>query len=442
MRMRTEHPVILNHIVSPYGIAALSTLFFLVAWTFPRGLYGDLINEPDLMFLDAETLLYFLLCVAGFWLGLLLIDFLFPSVQLIESFSRPSRLGSFALLLPLMVTTSMTVLAIMQMIKASPNVLVLLFAQQGSAAKTELTDFKLGFLGWGAGMQTAIVWWTYWRLSNSRAGNAKRVTRFLSWLLLTIGVTAQVAISLLRVSRSDIMPVLAGIGVLYLMGKINRGEIGVAGLLRYVLFFPLSIVTVFVLFGLLRGAGDITTGLGDFVGYTLASYNRLTALLHGTMHYPYHGRGLYTFMCLNETNFLRSLLPVKDLRWPDYFELWNSEFQGPQLAGLRPYLIWSGAFGYLFSDVRWGAPLVLGIYGLVYGLVWRLAKSGAALGLTLYPWLAFSALSWFSSNLAFDFRFPFFLAAGLLLMAYENCFSPGSLFRLGNTAFTPERSSR
>ena len=418
--MRIERPVILNHIVSPYGIAGLSTFFFLLAWTFPPSLYAELVYEPDLMFLDPGTLLFFLFCVAGFWVGLLLIDFLFPASPLLQSQQQSIRLKGFALLLPLMVTTVMTAFAGMQMLKEAPNLLVLLFAQQGATVKSEFSDFKLGVLGWGVAMHMAVLWWTYWKLSNSRLSSSKRPRdrRIFSWLIFALGIVAQLGISFLRVSRSDLMPAIGGLAVLYLMGKILRGEIKTTGLVWYVLLFPLGVISVFVAFGLIRGAGDLTTGLGSFIEYTFASYNRLTALLHGRMHYPYGGRGIYIFSFLIENNFLRSLIPT-DFGWPDYFNLWNSEFQAPQLAGLNSYLIWSGAFGYLFSELGWGTPLILFIYGVAYGVVWRQAKSGTALGLTLYPWFAFSALSWFASNLAFSSHFPFFFVAGLILMGYE-----------------------
>jgi hypothetical protein len=109
--------------------------------------------------------------------------------------------------------------------------------------------------------------------------------------------------------------------------------------------------------------------------------------------------------------------------WPDFLELWNSEFQAPQLAGLRNDLIWSGVFGYLFSDFGWASPLVLLGYGTIYGLIWRSAKLGRTFGLTLYPWLAFTALCWFSSNMVFDSKFPFLMGAGVMLMIYEKVLS-------------------
>jgi hypothetical protein len=220
------------------------------------------------------------------------------------------------------------------------------------------------------------------------------------------------------------MPLFGGLAVIYVMGKIHRREVKTTGLLRYLVVLLAFVISLFVLLAFMRGTTDISAGIRDFVGYTLASYNRLTALVHGTMHYPYGGRGIYLFPFLNSNHIVNAVFPINQtLGWPDFYQLWHSEFVAPQVAGLDDYLIWSSAFGYLFADCGWLTPIVLAGYGIAYNLVWRQAKSGTALGLTLYPWFAFSALAWFSTNRVFNANFPFFVAAGLLLVAYEEVLS-------------------
>jgi hypothetical protein len=204
------------------------------------------------------------------------------------------------------------------------------------------------------------------------------------------------------------------------MGRIVRRELKTSGLLRYFVSFPMAAILLFFLFGLLRGISDITIALGGFAGYTIASYNRMAAVIHGSMRYPYQGHGIYLVGFLTSNNLMTQVIPLKEiLGWPDFFTLWNSEFQAPQLAGLDPYLIWCGAFGYIFLEIGWAAPLFLVGMGIIYGIVWREAKLRTTIGLTLYPWFAFCALSWFTANLVFDSRLPFFVVAGLMLALYE-----------------------
>jgi hypothetical protein len=426
MMIRVARPLLLNHVVSPYGIAILSTLVFLIAWVFPPGLYSDLINEPDLMFLDAETLLFFLLCVAGFWAGLLLIDFLFPYTPLSESTHRSSQLKGFALLLPLLVTTVMTALATAEIFRQIPNLLTLLSSQEGGALRDQMGE-TLGALGWGANAQVAVLWWTYWILSNSRPRGSRhrfRDRRFVSWLIFAFGLIVQTAYCIVRVARGDLMPVLAGLAILYLLGKIKRRELTTPGLLRSLMWFSLGIVLLFSIFGILRGTTDASGGLQQLAGYTIASYNRLTAILRGKMRYPYGGHGVYLFMFLTSSSVVHTIIPVREIfGWPTFYDLWKSEFQAPQLAGLNPVLIWAGTFGYIFSDFGWVSPLILTTQGVFYGLMWREAKAGTVIGVTIYPWFGYCALCWFSTNTVFDYRFPFIVATGLLLMGYEKLLS-------------------
>jgi hypothetical protein len=425
--MRIARPVVLNYVVSPYGLSILSTLIFLAAWVFPSQIYSNLIGEPDLMFFDPQTLLFVLLCVAGFWAGLFLIDFVLPSISLLEAKQHHPLLSSNVLIFPLVVTTVITSLVCIKIVKENPNLIVLLLSQQGQGVKSEFAEMKLGLLGWGVMVHPCVVWWTYWRLKNSGL-KILRGRRIVSWLVIAIGVFAQVALSMLRVSRSDLMPIFGGLAVLYLMDKIRRREINTAGLLRRLLILPTAGASLFILFALLRGSQDVSKGLGDFVGYTLASYNRLAALLNGTMHYPYGGHGVFLFDFLNSNNVLNAVIPMRKIfAWPDTFELWNASFQAPQIAGLNSYLIWSGIFGYLYSDFGWTTPLIFLPYGIMYGIVWRQAEFGTTLGVTLYPWFAFSALLWFSGNLVFGEQFPFYIVAGLLLMGYERCFAKKNL---------------
>ena len=425
--MRIARPLLLNHIVSPYGISILATLGFLIAWTFPPGLYSEMIGEPDLIFFDAETLLYFLLCVAGFWMGLLLIEFVLPSAPLLETSPRYSKMRGITLLLPLIVTAAMTGILVVQLFKKSPDFLMMLLAQQGNAVRMEQNlEPVSGPLGWASVMLTSILWWTYWMLISSKPEQPGRPRgkSVFSWFVFAAGFLVQIAFCLVRISRSELMPLFGGLGVLYLIDKIRRKKLTAIGLLRFFLASAIVAVFLFSLISLLRGANDLNDGLVSFVGYTVASYNRMTAVLRGSMRYPYGGSGIYLSNFLAYNHSFNAIIPLrKTMGWPEFLDLWNADFQAPQLAGLNPFLLWSGAFGSLFADFGWTTPLILILYGVIYGILWRSIKAGTTIGLTLYPWMAFCSFFWFGSNSVFDHRFGFFLATGLILITYEKLLS-------------------
>jgi hypothetical protein len=371
------------------------------------------------MFLDPDVMLLFLLCVIGFWIGLLLVDFLFPRKGLFEQPVRPVQIQGFALFFPLILTTIMTAVVGVQVFRNTPDLLLLLLSQQGEAIKTQQnSDPVTGILGWASIMQIAIMWWTYWMLSNSV--RRTRFRRYCAWSVLYLALLVQLVLCFIRVSRADIMPIIGGFGILFMLGKLRRHELTTSSLFRYMFGFAGAVMCLFLAFGALRGADDLSTGFASFIGYTLASYNRMTAIVHGTMHYPFGGHGLYLSDFIAYNKFFNSIIPIKRyMGWPDYLDLWNADFSAPGRAGLRYDLIWSGTFGYLFDDFGWWTPLVILIFGVVFGFVWRAAKIGSTMGLCLYPWFAFNALCWFVGNLVFGYKFVFFTLAGLSLACYQ-----------------------
>jgi hypothetical protein len=154
----------------------------------------------------------------------------------------------------------------------------------------------------------------------------------------------------------------------------------------------------------------------------------LAAVLDGRLHYPYSGRGLYIsgFVAFNKT--FNNIFHVNQLfSWPDFDTAWRSEFGAVSSAGLDGRLIWSGAFGYVFSDLKWASPLLLFIYGLVTGWVWHLLKLGKTVGVVLYPWCAFCVLFWFGTNYLLDPRAIVLLLVALALGLYELLFIRASL---------------
>src|ERR1035437_8985257 len=124
------------------------------------------------------------------------------------------------------------------------------------------------------------------------------------------------------------MPVITGIAIVYLLRKSVRGETGSTFLVKFGVIFASIVLTLFLLASFVRGTTDLTK---DVFTYTIASYNRLSALLSGRLRYPYGGRGIYLFSFLGYTNMLNMVIPLRDmLRWPSFMDYWQSEFRPTQ----------------------------------------------------------------------------------------------------------------
>jgi hypothetical protein len=111
------------------------------------------------------------------------------------------------------------------------------------------------------------------------------------------------------------------------------------------------------------------------------------------------------------------------MNWPDQLEVWATEFGAVTRAGLNGALIWSGTFGYIFSDLGWfSIPFVFG-YGLLYGIAWNWIRSGKVLGIVMYPCFGYCALGWMGANGLLDSQRAVLFASALVLACYEFVFT-------------------
>jgi hypothetical protein len=246
-----------------------------------------------------------------------------------------------------------------------------------------------------------------------------------SSILATLTVLASSTLSL---ARGDVMPLFAGIVILFLLRRLIDGKLKPLSALKFAAFFASSIGVLFVSFSMLRGSDGPNALIGDILGYTIASYNRLAAVLDGRLRYPFSGRGLYISGFVAFNNTFNKIFHVNQLfSWPDFDTVWRSEFGAVSSAGLDGRLVWSGAFGYAFSDLKWASPLLLFIYGLLTGWAWRLLKLGKTAGIMLYPWCAFCVLFWFGTNYLLDPRAVVLLLVATALGLYELLFVSASV---------------
>jgi hypothetical protein len=159
------------------------------------------------------------------------------------------------------------------------------------------------------------------------------------------------------------------------------------------------------------------------VGYTVASYNRLAALLQGSLHYEYTGKGVYFSSFLSFNHAFNQIIPYdKIMNVPVFLDWWGSAFISVGRAGLNPSLIFCGTFGEIYLETGWFAPVFMFGYGLLYGLVWFWMKEGHIIGFILYPYFAYCILFWFTGNGLFDQDIVALIIDVIILGGYELLF--------------------
>jgi hypothetical protein len=377
--------------VSPYGLALVSSAIFLLAWLFPPSAYSAYMEEPDYIFLNVTALALYSVCVMAFLLGVWLIDLFFPVGGLRDE-KLVYRLSPVTfILVPLSLGLIFSVLSNVIIIRSTPDLLRLLLEQGGAELKTEL-QFQTP-LGLAGVYLIGIVWWATWRCDQlDLRGGQRRMVKLFQYL-----ATASVVLTtILKLVRGELMPVITGVAIIYLLRKSVHVRKQGAFAFKFFVIFASSVLVLFLLASFVRGTTNLTK---DVFAYTIASYDRLAALLSGRLRYPYGGRGIYLFSFLGYNNMLNMIVPFRDiLHWPSFMEYWQSEFRAMGPAGLSENAIWTGTFGYIYADIGWFAPLFVFFEGVLCGVVWRSIKLGRPLGIVLYPWFAFCILFWFGMN--------------------------------------------
>lgn len=412
----------IRNLASPYGLAAVSYIFFLFAWTFPPNIYTDYLSEPDLMFLDPLTFVFFTSCLGAFLFGIRASRYLGTSTKYGSNVAISVQIRIFYMLAPLVLAT-LCCSIYLTLLGAKFDFVALLVSQQGQAIKEANQAGAMAFAGkWSASLMllTSVLWWAMFRM---RQLKAKGVTKILFYFFFFIGLGVDIVTCIATVDRTNLMPLLAGLLVLYLHHKSRIANVRISSLVLVGGSSLLGVVAAFLALSFLRGATALRLMVMGLLGYTVAPYNHLAALLHGLLHYSYGGRGVYLFSYFLGGGKISALLGLSEVfNWPTALGLWQSEFTSTAAAGLNPGFIWSGVFGYLYSDISWWALLYMFLAGVLAGYLWVGFNAGRTVSIVLYLWLAFWVLFWLGWNLLFDARIVTILESGIALALYDRVF--------------------
>jgi hypothetical protein len=405
---------LLVYFISPYGLATISCFTFAIAWLFPPEMYTQLVEEPDLLFLNIESALFYAACVAGFLLGLYLVEAYLPAERLVDRQLEPGISPMAFILGPLCVALLLNMLSLISVLRQGILLPLLLSGEGGEAKDLWQAD---GSLVLTSTCLAGVMWWAIWR---SLQLQSKSISRLLTRALIYVAILVVVLSASLMLNRIVLFSTVIGSVVITLSRRIVAGTITGKAVLKTGLLLCALMTAFFVLYSSLRGNDTPNAVTSDLVQYTISSYNRLPALLSGALRYPYAGTGVYLISFLESNNLFNRIIPVREmLKWPSYADLFKSEFWAVWRANLNGKLIWSGTFGYVCSELGWLSPGYLFFYGLLYGCVWRSLRRGLTFGIVLYPWFAFCILFWLGTNELLDTMCAVLVIDASALAAYE-----------------------
>jgi hypothetical protein len=418
MMIKYLKKIVIQNIVSPIGLAMVSYLIFLFAWLFPPGLYTSYIHEPDLMFLDPLCLAFYTSCVVAFVLGVRASRITGGAVRKQPVAIIVVRNPFLYLGVPIFLGLVCCVIYLI-LLGGKLDFVALLVSQQGGAIKTAAHLVNLDIEGWSSGlfMLTGALWWSAFRANQVHFTS---LAKYAFRLLFVLGVIVDLVTCVATVDRTNLMPLIAGLSVIFLFGKAYSTKIQVLKLAVIGMSSAGGVVATFFLVSFLRGAIAVRDLVMLLIGYTIVSYNRMAALLLGVMHDTYEGRGAYLFYILSQNETLNNMFHFRDrFNWPTTYGLWSGEFSTIASAGLNPGFNYYSTFGALYSDLGWMTPAYVLAIGFLSGYMWTRFRAGKTLALVLYPWCAFWILFWTGFNIIFDNRIIGFVKVVLVLTIYD-----------------------
>jgi hypothetical protein len=379
--------------------------------------------EPDRMFLDPFSFVFFFLCVIFFLAGVRTTRFLSPRTANASLPFAEAESPFFYIGVPL-ITACILCSVDLARFGANVNFLALLLSQQGQTIKdiqSAGTNFASGIWVQIPVFLIAALWWTLFRLRQLQTGPSTRVILMSVWAL---GVLLSVLTSVAAVNRDALLALIVGVGLVYLYHRSVEARINLAGILWYLSLGAGLILVLFLALSFLRGAANATTFLiTSLFSYSIASYNRFASILHGQMTYLYGGTGVYLFDYLNEAASLNGIFHYQELlHWPNFLDLYHSEFASTMIAGLNSRAIWGGVFGYLYADIGWGTLVYLYFSGIFTGYMWAKFKAGSAIAIVAYSWIFAWILHWNGPNHLIDFNFVHLVLAGIVLAGWDKLF--------------------
>ena len=398
-----------KNLVSPYSLALISLFIFIVAWVFPPSLYTYYIPEPDRMFLDFTLIVYYLLCVTGFVVGVSLFIKI-RHFKYLHAYSLTVTSPLIFIATPLLISTALCGAFLIYVSATIPNLRELLSSESGNFSRGITST---GIWHYALTVQSGVVWWA------ARRANQLRLHNLAYQVIWIFGFVLAIITCIVRLDRSNLMPLIVGAALIYLYNRADKDNVSLLKLARSAAYMAGGTLLLFLAIFVMRGAGHIGLLISGLIGYSLASYNRLASVLGGSLHYTYAGSGIYLAPFLSYSTSLP-------------FHTWvggatpsmvmSTEFLDVHAAGLTAAFNWSSVFGYIFADIGWWTPLYMVVIGLLTGWLWQNFRKGTIWGVVLYPWFAFSILFWFGTNQMFEVHVVILIFVAAILWFYESLF--------------------
>jgi len=384
--------------ISPVGMIAVAFAFCLICVVLPPVPYEKYMQEPDFMFLNVNLISFYAATCLCFLGGFFLLGGNSENRSIIKRAAHrlpAASVGRNKLyhLAPLVIVALLNAYSAMMLLKNTPGLINLVLSGSGEAAKQSID--ATGGLAGVQPLLIAIIWWAMGK-HMTMFPNLKSRPAKLSAFVIGMSIFLAVVIAVVKVARYEIMPLLAGCLIVYLIFSARSGVMSVQRFFGIGVGACIAVALIFMAFSAIRGHTSDFEMQRSLYGYGPTAFNHLVAVLDGRLVFPAAHTGTYTFAWVSNPPFVYQFLNTQE--WfglPDTREVFNGEFEATRAAGLQSAYNWITGPGYYLMD--WGDwyYIFMVVLGGISCLLWKLALRGATSGLILYPFMAGTILLWF-----------------------------------------------
>ncbi len=234
----------------------------------------------------------------------------------------------------------------------------------------------------------------YWYLGTNKS------TPLFEKMVYSISLSLSILGAFIQLSKAPIISIIILLFSCYVIVGSYLSQLNARKLLTYAVGIIVLVAILFYFLQSKRYSAIAGSGFTQLIGYFPASYNRLAALLDGTLVMPakdgfyYTNLGLWTFPAVGGVardvfgDFMGIDIPKNN------FDVWMGGFGSMSTAGLNRNFIWITTYGEAFQDYGWLSPLWFCIYGMFMGVFWKLLLQKDIIGLFVYPILILTMQWW------------------------------------------------
>ena len=396
--------------LNPMRVGLASVAGGILLTLFPPHIYRKLVGERDLMFLNWQLLCFLGLCISAFLIGNR-----FSANTTGEALPFPNppeadRIRRQRMAVAVALAASILGAVVAGIFVRDARGYISALTHGGAQAIRTAALASLMTTGFAATnilpLGFPLLLWAVGNSGNSgNEGNRKTSRSLISARRVIYGSVAVYTLCcVITLSRSLLMPFLLAILVVLSGTRWNPRGIKFK---KLIIAVGGTLTTVFALFLIIAyfRSGSKYSPIMMLAGYLPASYNRLAAALSGRLVPSISDAPYYSFRFLWYPPLLHRVVSIPHMGQSFGWHIPErsltslfAEFRQVSSADLNPMFIWPTAFGYVFYDFGWWAPIYFVVIGYLAHRLLQQFTMRTAYGLILYAYFLASILLWSTDN--------------------------------------------